>query len=267
MGTRFLAACGAEVLRLEAPGSDEGVTGFGRGTDVMLGKRWAVLDLHTSNGRQRFARLLGDADVLVHSYRPGAIDSVMPPEERQSIQPGLVEVAMNAYGWTGPWRHRRGFDTLVQFSTGLADETTRWALEDPASRTPINALGKQVSADRPRHLPVEALDFSTGYQVAAAAISGLTRLVNTGRGSVSRLSLARTAALLADAARAEEEPPIVLPLHEPTEDRVYATPHGPARRLRFPVEVADNPLFWERPYEAVGSSTATWTAAGLSGVR
>ncbi|MGW0810868.1 hypothetical protein [Nonomuraea sp. NPDC002799] len=40
---------------------------------------------------------------------------------------------------------------------------------------------------------------------------------------------------------------------------MYATPHGPVRRLRFPVEIERNPLFWERPYESVGSSNPRWT--------
>jgi crotonobetainyl-CoA:carnitine CoA-transferase CaiB-like acyl-CoA transferase len=264
MATRFLAACGAEVLRLEAPGSDESDTVLAAGTDLVLGKRWAYLDIGSAEGRARFLDLLADADVLVHGYRPGAIDRLVSPAERQAAQPGLVEVAFNAYGWTGPWAQRRGFDSLVQYSSGLADETQRWALEDPDSRVPINALGKLVPADRPRHLPVEAIDFATGYQVAAAAIAGLTRLLKTGRGSVSRLSLARTAALLADAGRNAGEPELTLPLTGPVEDRVYTTPHGPVRRLRFPVDVAGAPLFWERPYEPVGSSAPRWTTTAGS---
>lgn len=50
-----------------------------------------------------------------------------------------------------------------------------------------------------------------------------------------------------------------MPLTGPVEERVYATPHGPVRRLRFPVEIEGNPLFWERPYESVGSSAPRWT--------
>ena len=260
MATRFLAACGAEVLRLDVPGSDETAMEFGAGTDIVLGKRWAYLDIAAPAGRARFLELLADADVLVHGYRPGAIDRLVSRAERAAVQPGLVEVEFTAYGWTGPWAGRRGFDSLVQYSCGLAEETTRWALEDPEHRVPINALGKLVPADRPRHLPVEAIDFSTGYQMAAAALMGLVRLVTTGRGSLSRLSLARTAALLADAGRPADAPELRLPLTGPLEDPVYATPHGPVRRLRFPVEVDGAPLFWERPYEPVGSSTPRWTS-------
>ncbi|MFF7645263.1 CoA transferase [Streptomyces canus] len=261
MGTRFLAACGAEVLRLDRPGSDESSGVFGRGSDIMLGKRWAYLDLRTVDGREQFLKLLSDADVLVHGYRPGGLDSLIAPELRASARPGLVEVALNAYGWTGPWKDRRGFDTLVQYSSGLADATTAWALAEPESRTPINSLGRLVSADRPRHLPVEALDFATGYLIAAATIRGLTRRVTTGKGSVSRLSLARTAAMLIDAGRIADQPEIRLPLDGPFAERVFAGGHGPVRRLPFPVSVENAPLFWERPFEAAGSSTPTWSTA------
>jgi crotonobetainyl-CoA:carnitine CoA-transferase CaiB-like acyl-CoA transferase len=259
MGTRFLAACGAEVLRLDRPGSDESSGLFGRGSDIMLGKRWAFLDLRTTGGRDQFLRLLSEADVLVHGYRPGGLDSLVSPQERAQARPGLVEVMLNAYGWTGPWRNRRGFDTLVQFSSGLADATTAWALADPVNRTPVNALGRLVDADRPRHLPVEALDFATGYLIAAAVIRGLTHRVRTGAGSVSRLSLARTAAMLIDAGHSIEQPRIDLPLTGPFDDRIWASGSGPVKRLRFPVTVEGSPLFWERPYEMAGASNPIWS--------
>jgi crotonobetainyl-CoA:carnitine CoA-transferase CaiB-like acyl-CoA transferase len=258
--TRFLAACGAEVIRIEAPGSDESEGLLGEGNDLGLGKRWAFLDLRTADGREQFLALLAEADVLVHGYRPGGIDMLgVGPKVRAQARPGLVEVALDAYGWTGPWKDRRGFDSLVQFSSGLANETTAWALLDPATRTPINAVGRLVSADRPRHLPVEALDFGTGYQMAAAAIRGLTRRVTTGRGSVSRLSLARTAAMLIEAGPGSEQPVLELPMAGPLEDRIYSSGYGPTRRLEFPLTVHGNPLFWERPFEAVGSSLPVWS--------
>jgi len=262
MGTRFLAACGAEVLRLDRPGSDESSGIFGRGSDIMLGKRWAFLDLRTAAGREQFLKLLSETDVLVHGYRPGGLDSLVAPELRASVRPGLVEVALNAYGWTGPWKDRRGFDTLVQYSSGLADATTAWALADPENRTPINSLGRLVSADRPRHLPVEALDFATGYLIAAAAVRGLTRRITTGEGSVSRLSLARTAEMLIRAGQVGDEPEIRLPLDGPFGERVFASGNGPVKRLPFPLSIEDTPLFWERPFEAAGSSTPTWSTAG-----
>ncbi|MDB5583640.1 MAG: CoA-transferase family [Bradyrhizobium sp.] len=260
MATRFLAACGAEVLRLDAPGSDESSGAIGGGNDLGLGKRWALLNLKTAAGQGQFLKLLSRTDILVHGYRPGAIDGLgITDAMRRSARPGLVEIVLNAYGWTGPWSGRRGFDTLVQFSTGLANETTAWALADPDRRVPINALGKIVDASRPRHLPVEALDLGTGYMLAAAAIRGLTRRLTQGIGSTTRMSLARTAHLLLDAGHVAQESEIRLPLQGPLGDRIYSSAKGPVRHLKFPVTIEGNPLFWERPAEAAGASVPRWS--------
>jgi crotonobetainyl-CoA:carnitine CoA-transferase CaiB-like acyl-CoA transferase len=258
IGTRFLAACGAEVLRIDAPDSAETQRAQMPG-DIVIGKRWAFLDLRTGVGRDRFLNLLADADVLVHGYRPGGIDNLVDPAVRADARPGLVEVSLNAYGWTGPWKARRGYDTTTQWSTGICDATTAWALEDPEHRIPINALGRLVDGSRPRHMPVEALDFGTGYQVAAAAIRGLTRRVQTGEGSVSQLSLARTAALLINGGPTSESPPVPIPLDGPLEDRIYTVNGKPTRRLRWPLEIDGNPLFWEHPGDKAGASTPVWS--------
>ncbi|MER5225237.1 hypothetical protein [Streptomyces flaveus] len=84
-----------------------------------------------------------------------------------------------------------------------------------------------------------------------------------GQGSVSRLSLARTAAMLIGEGHAAEEPEVRLPLDGPYEDGVFVSGDGsPVKRLRFPVAVEENPLFWERPFEAVGSSAPRWSTEG-----
>src|SRR5262249_35685809 len=141
--TRFLAACGAEVLRLDLPGSDESSGAQRTGPDWMMGKRWAFLDLRNPEEKAQFLRLLAEADILVHGYRPGGIDELVSPEERLQTKPDLVEVVLNAYGWTGPWRMRRGFDSIVQYSSGIAKEAQDWALEDPDRRLPLTVMGKK----------------------------------------------------------------------------------------------------------------------------
>lgn len=267
VGTRFLASLGAEVLRLDKPGSDESITSIGKGADQVLGKRWAFLDLKTPEGLDQFRRLLSEADVLVHGYRPGGLDELISEDERRSIKPDLVEVALRAYGWTGPWQMRRGFDSVVQFSTGLANATQAWALEDPDKRIPLWLNGHQtdinghpIDASRPRHTPVEALDLSTGYQVAAAAIRGLTKRLLTGAGSTTKLSLARTASLvLREAYNPDPGPDLRIPLDGPWEDRIYTSTSGPVRRLVQPLTIEETPLFWERPVERAGSSSPIWT--------
>jgi crotonobetainyl-CoA:carnitine CoA-transferase CaiB-like acyl-CoA transferase len=261
VGTRWLASLGAEVLRLERPGSDEAISHTGHGAEMVLGKRWAFLDIKTPEGLAQFKSLLAEADVFVHGYRPGAIDGIISEAERRSLNPDLVEVAVRAYGWTGPWAMRRGFDTVVQFSTGLANATQRWALEDPEHRVPLSVNGMPVDASRPRHTTVEGLDFTTGHMIASAAIRGLTQRARTGAGSAWKFSLARTASMEIKLARevADPGPAIQLPLDGPWEDRVYSGPFGPTKRLVWPVQIEGTPLFWERPAERVGSATPTFT--------
>ncbi|QCQ16731.1 CoA transferase [Microbacterium sp. RG1] len=171
--TQVLAGLGADVLRIDPDTWDEpAVLPY-----VMAGKRSARLDAKTPAGRRTLSDLLAAADVLVHGYRAGAIDHLgLGEDERHRLRPGLVEVGVRAYGWSGPWAGRRGFDSLVQFSTGIADIGMRHA-----------------DAAAPVSLPVQALDWTTGYLAAAAAVAGLTRRQISGRGSRWRLSLARTA--------------------------------------------------------------------------
>jgi crotonobetainyl-CoA:carnitine CoA-transferase CaiB-like acyl-CoA transferase len=237
VGTRLLAGWGATVLRIDPPGWDEPAVA----PEMMLGKRSARLDLTVDADRARFVDLLAAADVLVHGYRADALDRLgFGDPVRDRIRPGLVDVALDAYGWTGPWRTRRGFDSLVQMSSGIADEGRR-------------VLGR----DRPTPLPVQALDHATGYLMAAAALRGLSRRAGDGRGSRWRLSLAATSRLLVDAARPDPQAPPVA--GEPAlDDSIETTSWGPARRLVAPLSVPGAALRWDRPARAIGSDPARW---------
>ena len=73
------------------------------------------------DGAAPFVTLVGEADVVVHGLRPGAMEGLgLGPDELAAINPGLVTARLDAYGWQGPWATRRGFDSLVQMSTGIA---------------------------------------------------------------------------------------------------------------------------------------------------
>jgi crotonobetainyl-CoA:carnitine CoA-transferase CaiB-like acyl-CoA transferase len=238
VATRFLAAFGADVLRVDPPTWDEpGVV-----PEVTLGKRCARLDLRASAGRVRLRELLRDAHVLVHGYRADALEGLgLGTAVLHEIRPGLVEVSLDAYGWTGPWRNRRGFDSLVQMSTGIAERGMRM-------------LGR----DRPTPLPVQALDHATGYMMAAAAIRGVTSRLANSRGFLARASLARTAEHLMAGSAGKNV--ATLGSAEPSDelDDVEQTGSGPVYRLRPPLEVGGAPMRWERPAAALGSSAPSW---------
>jgi crotonobetainyl-CoA:carnitine CoA-transferase CaiB-like acyl-CoA transferase len=238
VATRFLAGFGAEVLRIDPLEWDEPAVV----PDVTLGKRCARLDVRTPQGRSIFEQLLQECDVLIHGYRANALEALgLGADRRRELRPGLIDVSLNAYAWSGPWRNRRGFDSLVQMSAGIADEGMR-----------------RLQRPRPTPLPVQALDHATGYLIAAAAIRGLTERAKTSRGYTARLSLARSAALLIDGPRDDGAGEIVRADDGDWQTEQEHSEFGTARRLRAPVTVAGTTMQWDRPAARLGSSPAHW---------
>ncbi len=240
VATRFLAGFGADVLRIDPPDWDEpGVI-----PEVSLGKRCTRLNLRDPEDRRVFEALLAGADVIVHGYRPDALRRMgLSQDERRRISPGLVDVSLDAYGWTGPWRERRGFDSLVQMSSGIAAEGMR-----------------RFGASKPTPLPVQAVDQATGYLMAAAAVRGLTLRLTEGGGSGARTSLARTAALLASVSMPDRDVPFAAVGDADFDVAIEATGWGPARRMKPPVVVEGAGMRWDHPAQSLGSSKAVWTA-------
>lgn len=227
------------MLRVDPPWWDEpGVL-----PDVTLGKRCARLDLNRSEDRARLVALLGQADVMVHGYRSDALERLgLGLEERQRIRPGLVDVSLDAYGWTGPWATRRGFDSLVQMSSGIAAEGMR-----------------RYRTEKPKPLPVQALDHGAGFLLAACAVRGLTVRAKTGRGSMWRTSLARVAELLVSLPG--DSPEGVLSGPEASDFDAGTTERtgwGSARRLPPPLVVDGAPMRWDRPAGPLGTAPAAW---------
>ncbi|MFJ3715828.1 CoA transferase [Streptomyces sp. NPDC090057] len=235
VATRTLALLGADVLRLDPPGSPElpdlhADTGFG--------KRSAVLDLTT--GRDTLEELLAAADVVVTGYRPGALDRFgLSPEALAERRPGLVVAQVSAWGAYGPWAGRRGFDSLVQAATGIAVT--------------------EGSAERPGALPAQALDHGTGYLLAAAVLRAVTERSYDGGGRVLRLALARTAHWLTDGMPPARAGGDGAGYEGP--DAWLAETGSPLGRLRHalpPVSFTGGPAGWVRPPAPWGSDPARW---------
>ena len=170
---RALAQHGAEVLMVNGPHLPNIAPLV---IDNGRGKRSAVIDLRDAAGRETLTGLVSGADVFLQAYRPGALTARgFGPEELARVRPGIVYVSVCAYGHTGPWAARRGFDSLVQSASGIAfteREAAGW--------------------DEPKHLPCQALDHATGYLAAFGAMAALARRATEGGSWHVRVSLAQT---------------------------------------------------------------------------
>lgn len=241
VASRFLAGFGATVLRIDPPDWNEP----GLLAEVTLGKFCAGLDLRAPQDREVFERLLREADVLLHGYRPGALEALgFTHAWRRSVQPGLVDVTLSAYGWSGPWCRRRGFDSLVQMSTGIAQSEMRMA-----------------GATVPGALPVQALDHATGYLMAAAVLEGVRAAKEEGEIRSARLSLARTAALLQQAGLCAPVDPADTPREGDFLEATESTEWGPAHRLKPPLTVGNLRPHWRRPAGSLRRDAACWPPA------
>jgi crotonobetainyl-CoA:carnitine CoA-transferase CaiB-like acyl-CoA transferase len=235
--TRTLAAHGADVLRVDSPALPELDQQW---IDSNPGKRSALVDFATPDGRAGLERLLRDADVVVVGYRPGALARFGLVADALAVEyPGLVVVTLSAWGEGTPWQARRGFDSLVQAASGIAR---------------VEARG----SEEPGVLPAQALDHATGYLAAAAALCALARQAREGGGWHARLSLAQTAAWLLRAPRDDREQPA--PADDDAAPYMVELPRrGDVVSLVAPPGMlGDRPLEWPGPPPERGADAPEW---------
>ena len=198
--TKFLASLGADVLRIDPPRMPELLD---QHIETGAGKRSAAADLTHAATLDLVRQLAASADIVMLGYRPHALARFgLDPEELHAAHPNLAVVHLDAWGDRGPWGRERGFDSIVQAATGIGD-----------------AYRKADAS--PGVLPVQALDYATGFGAGAAALALLER------GGIAHLSLARTADELIAIPAPEGAP---LQLGVPLTD--IDSPYGRLRQVR-----------------------------------
>jgi crotonobetainyl-CoA:carnitine CoA-transferase CaiB-like acyl-CoA transferase len=129
--TRYFADYGADVLKVERPGTGDSTRGMGvpdprDGTSlywkiVARNKRCATLDLKSDDGRARLLELVADAHVLVENFRPGTLERLgLGPDVLLARNPRLVITRVTGFGQDGPYASRAGFATIAEAMSGYA---------------------------------------------------------------------------------------------------------------------------------------------------
>ena len=243
---RTLAEHGADVLKIT--GAHLPNIGY-QEFDTGHGKLSAHLDLREQNDLDILKGLVREADVFSQGYRPGTLGNRgLSPEEFAALRPGLVYVSLCAFSHTGPWASRRGFDTVVQNVSGI---TTRQGELFPGAEP------------GPQFYPVSAIDYLTGYLMAAGAMVALARRAREGGSWLVRISLAQTGRWLVGRGEVpESELKDVAKEFTPEEVARWSitsdTPAGRLGHLKPTVQLSETPPFWARPSVPLGYNQPEW---------
>lgn len=170
----IMADLGADVIKVEQPGTgDDAREYLPRGTyfaNFNRGKRGVTINLKT--GKDVFLKLVETADVLVENFRPGVMERLgLGYEELSKVNPGLVYCSISAFGQSGPYSQKAGFDPLLQAMTGIMS-VTGFPDGDPVR------AGIAVS------------DIMGGLNAAIGILAALRYREKTGKGQMVDISLA-----------------------------------------------------------------------------
>jgi crotonobetainyl-CoA:carnitine CoA-transferase CaiB-like acyl-CoA transferase len=178
--TMLLADYGAEVIKIEQPGSGDGTRQWGPPwiggesayyMSANRNKYSLTVDLKTPEGRTIVTQLASRADVLVENFKPGGTKKLgLDYETLAADNPGLVYCSITGYGQTGPYRERPGYDFIIQAEGGLMSIT------GPAD-------------GEPHKVGVAIVDITSGLFAANAILAALHERERSGRGQFIDVAL------------------------------------------------------------------------------
>ncbi|KAI0441638.1 CoA-transferase family III [Xylaria telfairii] len=250
---KTLAAHGADVLWVtsrhlpDLPGLDR---------ELARGKRSIQLDLNSADEKAELLALAGAADVVLQGYRPGSLAARgLGVEELAKINPGVIVANLSAFGPDGPWKHRRGFDSLVQACAGIN----------------VAEAAAYGAGEASRALPCQALDHGAGFLLAAgvcAAVYHREKDREAGKSAgayVVDVSLAGVGKYLRSLGQFEGRSGFHVPewsvIDEEEKRALFETrdtPFGEMTFLRHSAGVDGFEPGWERMPSLLGSDEAVW---------
>lgn len=170
---RCLAALGAEVIKVERPGTGDAGRQHAHVLDdqqsgyflqLNMGKQGVSVNMRDPRGKAFMQKLCDSADVFIENYRPGALDKLGLGYAELSVRnPRLVYCSISAYGHTGPDAHRAGFGLIAEAKSGIMQ-----MVGSPGEAPPL--------------LRISLGDMYTGIHAVAAINAALLGRVTSGKG-------------------------------------------------------------------------------------
>lgn len=242
MAGRSLAEHGATVLRVASPKLPfiEGLV-----IDTGAGKHSCHLDLTRHEDNVAMKKLISETDVVINAYRPGSLDKFdLSVADLVRQRPGIICASISAFSEHGPWAGRRGYDTLVQATTGLAQD---------------------YGEEQPRRLPCQPLDYICGYLSSFGIMVAMLKREQSGGSWHVEMSLARTANWLwemFDAMHAEPAPPLTNISFEQAREMDFIvrnnSSYGTLQSLAPVIAFSKTPAAYSRSVVPLGSDPAEW---------
>ena len=201
-----LALLGADTIKIEPPDRPDPVRERGpvpslnaaqMGFNYLVqgsNKRSMTLNLKSDEGKAIFKRLVADADVLIENFSTGAFGKLgLGYDDIRAINPKIIYVSITAFGQTGPWSSRTGYDPALQGISGIMVKTA-------------------AGGEAPVMPGAPFIDYATGLNAAFAVASALFHRERTGEGQHIDCAMLDTAltmtgpALVADSYAGEKKP-------------------------------------------------------------
>ena len=170
---QMLGDLGADIVKIEPPGGDtnRNLGPYRNHADMSSlfmncnrNKRSIVLDLKSARGKDAALRIMNLADVVVHNFRPGAMERLgLDYEAVKAGNPDIIYCATYGYSKLGPYGKKGALDDSIQAASGVA------------------ALNQMVLGE-PRYLPTIMADKTTGLFVTQAVLAALFHKQRSGQG-------------------------------------------------------------------------------------
>ena len=178
-GTMLLGDLGAEIIKIEKIGTGDPLRNtppLQNGESAYFfcsnrNKKCLALDLKKRGGKELVYRLVKNCDIFAENFRPGVMDRLgLGYEEIKEIKPDIIYASLSAFGETGPYKDKPGFELIIQSLAGLVSVTSK-------------------PGERPAKVQPQVVDLCGGMFLAIAILGALYHRQQTGQGQRVTTSL------------------------------------------------------------------------------